>query len=157
MKKYLEQRGIIITWFQIILENTFELIGFLLSLIPAALTLYLTDTWITSGKMMPTFWIIAIVVGVLVIHLYKFFFVNYYGQMQADRLSNNYRKCLGRKIISSSIPEYEKQNKARIQYMSHDVRAIYSMGSYIKEVPADIIKVLLVVVILFIYADTAIA
>ena len=57
MKQYLEKRGIYITWSQLVMRIIFDLVGFLLALLPAGLTLYLTDVWITSGTHMPTSWI----------------------------------------------------------------------------------------------------
>lgn len=52
MKQYLEKRGIYITWSQLVMRIIFDLVGFLLALLPAGLTLYLTDVWITSGTRM---------------------------------------------------------------------------------------------------------
>ena len=43
MKKYLEDRGIYITYSQLVMRIIFDLVGFLLALLPAGLTLYLTD------------------------------------------------------------------------------------------------------------------
>ena len=115
MKQYLEKRGIYITWSQLAVRIIFDLVGFLLALLPAGLTLYLTDVWITSGTHMPTSWILGIIVCVFLIHFYQFYFVNYNSQMNADRMAGNYRQHLAQKILSSSIPAYESQNKARIQ------------------------------------------
>ena len=115
MKKYLEDRGIYITYSQLVMRIIFDLVGFLLALLPAGLTLYLTDVWITSGTHMPTSWILGIIVCVFLIHFYQFYFVNYNSQMNADRMAGNYRQHLAQKILSSSIPAYESQNKARIQ------------------------------------------
>ena len=53
MKKHLEDRGIYITFPQLIVRILFDLGGFLLTLLPAALTLYLTDVWIGSGTLIP--------------------------------------------------------------------------------------------------------
>lgn len=64
MKKYLEDRGIYITYSQLAVRIIFDLVGFLLALLPAGLTLYLTDVWITSGTHMPTSWILGIIVCV---------------------------------------------------------------------------------------------
>ena len=41
MKKYLEDRGIYITYSQLVMRIIFDLVGFLLALLPAGLTLYL--------------------------------------------------------------------------------------------------------------------
>lgn len=49
MKQHLEKRGIYITWSQLVMRIIFDLVGFLLALLPAGLTLYLTDVWITSA------------------------------------------------------------------------------------------------------------
>ena len=70
MKQYLEKRGIYITWSQLVMRIIFDLVGFLLALLPAGLTLYLTDVWITSGTHMPTSWILGIIVCVFLIHFY---------------------------------------------------------------------------------------
>ena len=43
MKQYLEKHGIYITWSQLVMRIIFDLVGFLLALLPAGLTLYLTD------------------------------------------------------------------------------------------------------------------
>ena len=134
MKQYLEKRGIYITWSQLVMRIIFDLVGFLLALLPAGLTLYLTDVWITSGTHMPTSWILGIIVCVFLIHFYQFYFVNYNSQMNADRMAGNYRQHLAQKILSSSIPAYESQNKARIQNMANDVSAIYDfydVGTYL--------------------------
>lgn len=64
MKQYLEKRGIYITWSQLVMRIIFDLVGFLLALLPAGLTLYLTDVWITSGTHMQTSWILGIIVCV---------------------------------------------------------------------------------------------
>lgn len=61
MKKHLEDRGIYITFPQLIVRILFDLGGFLLTLLPAALTLYLTDVWIGSGTLIPLSWMLGIV------------------------------------------------------------------------------------------------
>lgn len=149
MKKHLEDRGIYITFPQLIVRILFDLGGFLLTLLPAALTLYLTDVWIGSGTLIPLSWMLGIVVCVFVIHFYQFYFVNYNAQMNADRMASSYRQHLARKILSSSIPAYESQNKARIQYMANDVSAVYTMSSYLVTVPSNIIKVIVIIGLLF--------
>ncbi len=157
MKKYLEDRGIYITFPQLAVRVLFDLGGFLLALLPAALTLYLTDAWIGSGRLIPLSWMLGIVVCVFAIHCYRFYFVNYNAQMSADRMAGSYRQHLARKILSSSIPAYESQNKARIQYMANDVSAIYTMSSYLVTVPSNIIKVVVIIGLLFALAGPAIA
>lgn len=157
MKKYLEERGIYITYPQLVVRIIFDLGGFLLTLLPAALTLYLTDTWISSGTLIPPSWILGIVLGVFLIHLYQFYFVNFNSQMNADRMAGNYRQHLTQKILSSSIPTYESQNKAQIQHMASDVSAVYTMSSYLVTVPSNIVKVFIIIGLLFAYANPAIA
>ncbi len=157
MKKYLEDRGIYITYPQLAVRIIFDLGGFLLTLLPAALTLYLTDTWISSGTLIPSSWILGIVLGVFLIHLYQFYFVNFNSQMNADRMAGSYRQHLTKKILSSSIPTYESQNKAQIQHMANDVSAVYTMSSYLVTVPSNIVKVFIIIGLLFAYANTAIA
>ena len=72
MKQYLEKRGIYITWSQLAVRIIFDLVGFLLALLPAGLTLYLTDVWITSGTHMPLSWICGIIVCVFLFILTSF-------------------------------------------------------------------------------------
>lgn len=157
MKQYLEKRGIYITWSQLVMRIIFDLVGFLLALLPAGLTLYLTDVWITSGTHMPTSWIWGIIVCVFLIHFYQFYFVNYNSQMNADRMAGNYRQHLAQKILSSSIPAYESQNKARIQNMANDVSAIYTVSSYLVTVPANLVKVIIIIGLLLFYASPSVA
>lgn len=157
MKQYLEKRGIYITWSQLVTRIIFDLVGFLLALLPAGLTLYLTDVWITSGTHMPLSWICGIIVCVFLIHSYQFYFVNYNSQMNADRMAGNYRQHLAQKILSSSIPAYESQNKARIQNMANDVSAIYTVSSYLVTVPANLVKVMIIIGLLLFYASPSVA
>lgn len=157
MKQYLEKRGIYITWSQLVMRIIFDLVGFLLALLPAGLTLYLTDVWITSGTHMPTSWILGIIVCVFLIHFYQFYFINYNSQMNADRMAGNYRQHLAQKILSSSIPAYESQNKARIQNMANDVSAIYTVSSYLVTVPANLVKVIIIIGLLLFYASPSVA
>ena len=157
MKQYLEKRGIYITWSQLVMRIIFDLVGFLLALLPAGLTLYLTDVWITSGTHMQTSWILGIIVCVFLIHFYQFYFVNYNSQMNADRMAGNYRQHLAQKILSSSIPAYESQNKARIQNMANDVSAIYTVSSYLVTVPANLVKVIIIIGLLLFYASPSVA
>ena len=65
--------------------------------------------------------------------------------MNADRMAGNYRQHLAQKILSSSIPAYESQNKARIQNMANDVSAIYTASSYLVTVPANLVKVIIII------------
>lgn len=138
-------------------ESFLTWLGFLLALLPAGLTLYLTDVWITSGTHMPTSWILGIIVCVFLIHFYQFYFVNYNSQMNADRMAGNYRQHLAQKILSSSIPAYESQNKARIQNMANDVSAIYTVSSYLVTVPANLVKVIIIIGLLLFYASPSVA
>lgn len=157
MKKYLEARGIYVTFPQLAARIVFDLGGFLLALLPAALTLYLTDDWIDSDTLIPSSWILGVVVCTFLIHFYQFYFVNYNAQLNADRMASSYRQHLTQKILSSSIPAYERQNKARIQSMANDVSAIYTMSSYLVTVPSNIVKVCIILCLLFAYASPAIA
>jgi len=157
MKKYLEERGIYITYPQLAVRILLDLGGFLLMLLPAALTLYLTDVWISSSTLIPSSWILGILLCVFLIHFYQFYFVNYNSQQNADCMAAHYRQRLTQKILSSSIPAYESQNKARIQYMANDVSAIYTMSSYLVTLPSNLVKVLVILALLFAYASPAIA
>ena len=148
MKKYLEERGIYITYPQLAVRILLDLGGFLLMLLPAALTLYLTDVWISSSTLIPSSWILGILLCVFLIHFYQFYFVNYNSQQNADCMAARYRQRLTQKILSSSIPAYESQNKARIQYMANDVSAIYTMSSYLVTLPSNLVKVLVILALL---------
>ena len=106
---------------------------------------------------MPTSWILGIIVCVFLIHFYQFYFVNYNSQMNADRMAGNYRQHLAQKILSSSIPAYESQNKARIQNMANDVSAIYTVSSYLVTVPANLVKVMIIIGLLLFYASPSVA
>ena len=139
MKQYLEKRGIYITWSQLVMRIIFDLVGFLLALLPAGLTLYLTDVWITSGTHMQTSWILGIIVCVFLIHFYQFYFVNYFSPMIAHRIAGNYLHHLAQLILISSILAYVSQNKARIQNMANDVSAISNVSSHLFTVPAYLV------------------
>lgn len=157
MKTYLEAHGIYITLPQLAVRILLDLGGFLLALLPAALTLYLTDSWISSGNLIPLSWMLGIALCVFLIHFYQFYFVNYNAQRNADHMAGSYRQHLAQKILSSSIPDYERQNKARIQHMANDVSAVYTMNSFLVTVPSNLVKVLVIIGLLFAYASPAVA
>lgn len=127
-----------------------ELIGFFLFLLPSFLTSCLTDTMIGQYKNIPYVWIAGVVFFVFLIHLYRFYFVNYRAQVFANSLASDFTSALAKKAASCRMPEYEAQSKSKLYNMfSSDISSVYTMGNYLVYVPANIIKVITVLVILF--------
>lgn len=149
MKQYLESNGIQVPLHILTGRIAAELIGFCLLLTPSLLTLYLTDHWIEKGREMPLYWCFLAFSGAVLIHLYRYYFVNYRAQVYVNGLAADYRMSIARKVICSAIPAYEAQSKAKITNMVNDVSAIYSLGNYLILVPVDLIKVLIVILLLF--------
>lgn len=127
-----------------------DLIGFLLMLIPSFLTLYLMDEMIEAGKEIPYYWIAIIIVVSALIHLFSYYFVSYRMQVFANELAADFGRKIGNKIASSRVPEYEAQSKSKIlNMMQMDVSSIYTLSNYLISVPADIVRIALVLVLLF--------
>lgn len=127
-----------------------ENIGFLLLLLPSFLTSYLTDYMIEQGQEIPVIWIAVTVAVSLLIHLFRFYFVQYRAQIYCNGLASEFSSIMGKKIASCSIPEYEAQSKSKIyNIMNSDISSIYTLASYLVAVPANIIKIILVLIVLF--------
>lgn len=127
-----------------------NIISFLLLLIPAYLTRYLTDEMIENGRNIPYYWLLLVVVATFVIHIFIFYFVNYKGQIFANQLAQDFEVKLMQKVISSSNPEYEKESKSKIFNMhNNDIYSIYSLSNYLTMIPVDILEVIVIVGILF--------
>ena len=77
MKKILKMSIINIPKWILIKRIIANIISFLLLLIPAYLTRYLTDEMIERGRNIPYYWLLLVVVATFVIHIFIFYFVNY--------------------------------------------------------------------------------
>lgn len=150
MKKILKMSIINIPKWTLIKRIIANIISFLLLLIPAYLTRYLTDEMIENGSNIPYYWLLLVVVATFVIHIFIFYFVNYKGQIFANQLAQDFEVKLMQKVISSSNPEYEKESKSKIFNMhNNDIYSIYSLSNYLTMIPVDILEVIVIVGILF--------
>lgn len=150
MKKILKMSIINIPKWILIKRIIANIISFLLLLIPAYLTRYLTDEMIENGRNIPYYWLLLVVVATFVIHIFIFYFVNYKGQIFANQLAQDFEVKLMQKVISSSNPEYEKESKSKIFNMhNNDIYSIYSLSNYLTMIPMDILEVIVIVGILF--------
>ena len=150
MKKILKMSIINIPKWTLIKRIIANIISFLLLLIPAYLTRYLTDEMIENERNIPYYWLLLVVVATFVIHIFIFYFVNYKGQIFANQLAQDFEVKLMQKVISSSNPEYEKESKSKIFNMhNNDIYSIYSLSNYLTMIPVDILEVIVIVGILF--------
>ena len=150
MKKILKMSIINIPKWILIKRIIANIISFLLLLIPAYLTRYLTDEMIENGRNIPYYWLLLVVVATFIIHIFIFYFVNYKGQIFANQLAQDFEVKLMQKVISSSNPEYEKESKSKIFNMhNNDIYSIYSLSNYLTMIPVDILEVIVIVGILF--------
>lgn len=150
MNKILKMSIINIPKWTLIKRIIANIISFLLLLIPAYLTRYLTDEMIENGSNIPYYWLLLVVVATFVIHIFIFYFVNYKGQIFANQLAQDFEVKLMQKVISSSNPEYEKESKSKIFNMhNNDIYSIYSLSNYLTMIPVDILEVIVIVGILF--------
>lgn len=129
---------------------TAELLGFLLLLIPSFLTSYLMDYMVEQHQEIPFIWIAVIVMVSILIHMFRFYFVQYRAQIYCNGLASEFSSIIGQKIASCNIPEYEAQSKSKIyNIMNSDISSIYTLANYLVAVPANIIKIILVLIVLF--------
>ena len=150
MKKILKMSIINIPKWILIKRIIANIISFLLLLIPAYLTRYLTDEMIEKGRNIPYYWLLLVVVATFFIHIYIFYFVNYKGQVFTNQLAQDFEVKLMQKVVSSSNPEYEKESKSKIFNMhNNDIYSIYSLSNYLTMIPVDILEVIVIVGILF--------
>lgn len=150
MKKNLKMSIINIPKWILIKRIIANIISFLLLLIPAYLTRYLTDEMIEKGRNIPYYWLLLVVVATFFIHIYIFYFVNYKGQVFTNKLAQDFEVKLMQKVVSSSNPEYEKESKSKIFNMhNNDIYSIYSLSNYLTMIPVDILEVIVIVGILF--------
>lgn len=150
MKKILKMSIINIPKWILIKRIIANIISFLLLLIPAYLTRYLTDEMIEKGRNIPYYWLLLVVVATFFIHIFIFYFVNYKGQVFTNQLAQDFEVKLMQKVVSSSNPEYEKESKSKIFNMhNNDIYSIYSLSNYLTMIPVDILEVIVIVGILF--------
>ena len=150
MKKILKMSIINIPKWILIKRIIANIISFLLLLIPAYLTRYLTDELIEKGRNIPYYWLLLVVVATFFIHIFIFYFVNYKGQVFTNQLAQDFEVKLMQKVVSSSNPEYEKESKSKIFNMhNNDIYSIYSLSNYLTMIPVDILEVIVIVGILF--------
>ena len=150
MKKILKMSIINIPKWILIKRIIANIVSFLLLLIPAYLTRYLTDEMIEKGRNIPYYWLLLVVVATFFIHIYIFYFVNYKGQVFTNQLAQDFEVKLMQKVVSSSNPEYEKESKSKIFNMhNNDIYSIYSLSNYLTMIPVDILEVIVIVGILF--------
>ncbi|MCD8380447.1 MAG: ABC transporter ATP-binding protein/permease [Lachnospiraceae bacterium] len=129
---------------------TADLIGFLLMLLPSFLTLYLMDEMIEAGNEIPYYWVALVIAASALIHLFSYYFVSYQMQVFANELAADLGRKIGNKIASSRVPEYEAQSKSKIlNMMQMDVSSIYTLSNYLIAVPADIVRIVVVLALLF--------
>lgn len=127
-----------------------QILGFLLLLIPSFITRYLTDSMIEQNQEIPFYWIALVILASMLIHLFCFYYVNYRSQVFDNSLASEFGSIIGRKIATCSMPAYEKESKSKIlNIMQMDMSSIYTLSSYVVCVPANIIKILLVLALLF--------
>lgn len=132
-----------------VLRIVLELAAFALSLLPAFLTLYLTDEMIERGKRIPGYWLVLAVALCFFVHLFQFYFSRYKGQVYSNRVAENYRRELAQKISRSQPFVYEKEPKSRVFNLINDMNPVYTLANYLICVPVDVIEIIVVICILF--------
>ena len=98
------------------------------------------DERIEQGLEIPLYWV-GIAIGVtFVIHLFRYYFVNYKSQVFANAMTSDFCGVIGRKIASSRMPEYEAESKSKIlNIMNMDIASIYTLVNYVTGIPVSII------------------
>lgn len=150
MKKPSQVAIINIPLFGTIERVIMQLLGFGLMLVPSFLTRYLMDERIEQGKEIPLYWFGVIICVALVIHLFRYYFVSYRSQVFSNKMASDFCGVIGGKIASSRMPEYEAESKSKIlNIMNMDVASIYTLVSYVVNVPVSIVKIMIIMVLLF--------
>lgn len=126
-----------------------ELIAFVLSLIPSFLTLYLTDERMEKGKAIPYYWIMIAIVLSVFIHLFRFYFSNYMGQVYVNHVAEDYRMEIAKKISVCQTPAYEREPKSKIFNIINDMTSVYTLANYLICVPVDLIELIVVIFLIF--------
>lgn len=126
-----------------------ELMTFLLMLIPSFLTLYLTDEMIEKGKTIPHIWVVFVILTCVAIHVFQFYFSKYMSQVYVNRVAEDYRMEIAKKISKCQVPAYEKEPKSKIFNVINDMTPVYTLANYLICVPVDFIELLVVIFLIF--------
>lgn len=126
-----------------------ELVTFLLMLIPSFFTLYLTDEMIEKGKTIPYAWVVFVILTCVAIHVFQFYFSKYMSQVYVNRVAEDYRMKIAKKISKCQAPAYEKEPKSKIFNVINDMTPVYTLANYLICVPVDFIELLVVIFLIF--------
>lgn len=127
-----------------------QLLGFGLMLVPSFLTRYLMDSRIEQGREIPYYWFGIAIGATLAIHLFRYYFISYKSQVFCNAMASDFCGVIGRKVASSRMPEYEAESKSKIlNIMNMDVASIYTLVSYVVNIPVSIVKIVIIMGLLF--------
>lgn len=122
-----------------------ELMTFMFMLIPSFLTLYFTDEMIEKGKSIPYIWVVFVILMCVAIHVFQFYFSKYMSQVYVNRVAEDYRMEIAKKISKCQAPAYEKEPKSKIFNVINDMTPVYTLANYLICVPVDFIELLVVI------------
>lgn len=126
-----------------------ELMTFMFMLIPSFLTLYFTDEMIEKGKSIPYAWVAFVILACVAIHVFQFYFSKYMSQVYVNRVAEDYRMEIAKKISKCQVPAYEKEPKSKIFNIINDMTPVYTLANYFICVPVDFIELLVVIFLIF--------
>ena len=126
-----------------------ELMTFMFMLIPSFLTLYFTDEMIEKGKSIPYAWGVFVILACVAIHVFQFYFSKYMSQVYVNRVAEDYRMEIAKKISKCQVPAYEKEPKSKIFNIINDMTPVYTLANYFICVPVDFIELLVVIFLIF--------
>lgn len=126
-----------------------ELMTFMFMLIPSFLTLYFTDEMIEKGKSIPYAWVVYVILACVAIHVFQFYFSKYMSQVYVNRVAEDYRMEIAKKISKCQVPAYEKEPKSKIFNIINDMTPVYTLANYFICVPVDFIELLVVIFLIF--------
>ncbi len=126
-----------------------ELMTFMFMLIPSFLTLYFTDEMIEKGKSIPYAWVVFVILACVAIHVFQFYFSKYMSQVYVNRVAEDYRMEIAKKISKCQVPAYEKEPKSKIFNVINDMTPVYTLANYFICVPVDFIELLVVIFLIF--------
>ena len=126
-----------------------EFMTFMFMLIPSFLTLYFTDEMIEKGKTIPYIWVVFVILTCVAIHVFQFYFSKYMSQVYVNRVAEDYRMEIAKKISKCQVPVYEKEPKSKIFNVINDMTPVYTMANYLICVPVDFIELLVVIFLIF--------
>lgn len=126
-----------------------ELMTFMFMLIPSFLTLYFTDEMIEKGKSIPYAGVVFVILACVAIHVFQFYFSKYMSQVYVNRVAEDYRMEIAKKISKCQVPAYEKEPKSKIFNIINDMTPVYTLANYFICVPVDFIELLVVIFLIF--------